>query len=115
VRWVKRNRLPNELRQLGERLLVALSRLLRLVANTLRGMSTAASAQKIKAMRTAAALKVRAHIEKGHRAALALEASGAEVAEARAEFESVDASLEPHIPARDVGGAESDDDDDDYY
>ncbi|EOD30354.1 hypothetical protein EMIHUDRAFT_233046 [Emiliania huxleyi CCMP1516] len=55
--------LPNELRQLGERLL-------------------------------------------GHRAALALEASGAEVAEARAEFESVDASLEPHIPARGVGGAE---------
>ena len=108
------------------------------MANTLRGMSTAASAQKIKAMRTAAALKVRrrrrrravstcqgprstpcrqvrAHIEKGHRAALALEASGAEVEEARAEFESVDASLEPHIPARGVGGAESDDEDDDYY
>ena len=105
--------LPNELRELGERLLVALAELLPLVGQLLHAMAAAAGAQRIKAMRAAAAAKTLTSVELARRVIEPLrQTHPAPVTELKVELAQIASTLAPHVPDPRATGADSDDD---YY
>ena len=99
---------PNDLSQLGTSLIEQCAALPPLAIGCLRAMATACAAQRIKAMRVAAAERVRAHVDRVSRTLDGVGRTVAVSAESRAEIAEIVAEVSELAPTPSATDADSD-------